>query len=376
VSLRAERGLAVEVVRSHGVRVGVRTAQNPQGEGYLVEEVATDRDETVGNDRRATVRRDERTQIERDRVTRVWRDNRSSVGGSSESRVQGDEVAHTGGSLHARVAGARHEEVGGASVEVVRGDASVSVGGDMRTFVRRCRHETLGADETRRVQGTGALSYGQDYAVSAGKTLRIEAGDAVRISCAGASIELNASGVVIEAPDIVLKASKGISLQSPDTSIALRDGAASVQVKKTVTLQADREVAIGSKGASVKVRASGNAVELSGAKATLTAQSSSLELSTDATLIGAVVKLNPSAGGAKSMSADATPEELKTSWVDVWLEDDLGTPVGGARFVVEMANGERIAGVLNAMGAARVRTVPGASKVTFPELDASAWKER
>ncbi len=74
--------------------------------------------------------------------------------------------------------------------------------------------------------------------------------------------------------------------------------------------------------------------------------------------------------------AELEPEpEPERTFILIRLVDDEGNPVPGARYRVELPDGAVREGRLNSSGEARENyVVPGECKVTFPDLEDSAWK--
>lgn len=69
-------------------------------------------------------------------------------------------------------------------------------------------------------------------------------------------------------------------------------------------------------------------------------------------------------------------KQKKPSWIQIKLKDDEGKPVPGERYKITLPDGETVAeGTLDEKGFARVDGIePGSCKITFPELDKTAWK--
>ena len=64
----------------------------------------------------------------------------------------------------------------------------------------------------------------------------------------------------------------------------------------------------------------------------------------------------------------------ETTFVALEMKDEDGEPLAHARYVVELPDGSKREGRLNANGYARIDGVnPGQCKVTFPDYDEAAW---
>ena len=70
-----------------------------------------------------------------------------------------------------------------------------------------------------------------------------------------------------------------------------------------------------------------------------------------------------------------TPDETKTSWIEIELVDENGDGIAGEPFQVETPDGKLCAGTLDHKGFKRVEHIdPGSCKITFPRLDKDAWE--
>jgi hypothetical protein len=81
---------------------------------------------------------------------------------------------------------------------------------------------------------------------------------------------------------------------------------------------------------------------------------------------------------AKPFKPAETVEEAEeeTSWIDIELVDDAGSPVPGERYVVKLSDGCEARGTLDANGYAHIDKIPpGNCDVSFPKLDAAAWEK-
>ena len=71
------------------------------------------------------------------------------------------------------------------------------------------------------------------------------------------------------------------------------------------------------------------------------------------------------------------PAKEEKTWIEIVLvdEEDSSRPLAFAKYRVELPNGSPREGLLDARGRARIEGIdPGTCHVTFPDLDASAWR--
>ncbi|MBK8268650.1 MAG: hypothetical protein IPK83_10275 [Planctomycetes bacterium] len=71
-----------------------------------------------------------------------------------------------------------------------------------------------------------------------------------------------------------------------------------------------------------------------------------------------------------------TPQELKTSWIEIELVDEIGRPIPYEEYEIIAPDGRTIrSGSLDQNGLAHVMVSdPGNCQITFPKLDALAWE--
>jgi len=81
----------------------------------------------------------------------------------------------------------------------------------------------------------------------------------------------------------------------------------------------------------------------------------------------------------KPYKPPATKEEkaTKKSWIAIRMVDQEDNPVPGEKYRITLPDGETVAeGTLDDKGCARIEGLePGSCKITFPDLDKSAWEE-
>jgi hypothetical protein len=69
------------------------------------------------------------------------------------------------------------------------------------------------------------------------------------------------------------------------------------------------------------------------------------------------------------------PLPAGSTWFELQLVDELGRPIGGERFEIELADGTVAAGTTGPRGTARLRGIPpGTCMVSLPRLDGALWE--
>jgi hypothetical protein len=81
------------------------------------------------------------------------------------------------------------------------------------------------------------------------------------------------------------------------------------------------------------------------------------------------------AAAAKEAAKKKEEEKKEKTWIEIVLLDDLGQPVDGKKYVVELPDGSKKEGTLDKQGKAKVSDIdPGLCKISFPEIDWSAFR--
>jgi type VI secretion system secreted protein VgrG len=82
--------------------------------------------------------------------------------------------------------------------------------------------------------------------------------------------------------------------------------------------------------------------------------------------------------GSASVAAFRPPQsgdEEETTWVEIELLDDQGSPIAGERYEISLPDGTVFRGTLDENGRAHVAGIePGTCRVTFPDLDRTSWE--
>lgn len=68
---------------------------------------------------------------------------------------------------------------------------------------------------------------------------------------------------------------------------------------------------------------------------------------------------------------------VKKSWIGIKLVDQNNHPVPGEQYQVELPDGKKVKGKLDANGIAMIKDVdPGTCEVSFPNRDGNDWKRK
>lgn len=90
-----------------------------------------------------------------------------------------------------------------------------------------------------------------------------------------------------------------------------------------------------------------------------------------------VVHRPAAAAEAAEPAAEAVvkePARAERSWIEIEMVDELGVPVAGDTYEIELPDGSIRRGSLDSRGRARIIEIdPGTCKIQFPDLDAGTW---
>jgi hypothetical protein len=90
-----------------------------------------------------------------------------------------------------------------------------------------------------------------------------------------------------------------------------------------------------------------------------------------------IVETSGGSQGAAPVQASERPPPPReeSTWIAIKLADRKGKPVAYKRYRIELPDGSRREGMLDASGMARLDGIdPGTCEVSFPDLDGSDWK--
>lgn len=263
VYLRAQRNLDEVVLADHTSEVG----------GHRTARIAGDHATTVRGSQATTVA-GSRTVIVEGPLATTTRAARSDL-------TEGDHAATVSGNRTSRVGGVSMDEVDGEAVTLVREGYSLRVEGDA----------SVHAGSEERPSSADHYAHG-DYAIGAGRCVRLRADDAILLECGESTIELTRDGVRIESRSIRINGIETATMKGKGPAVTLTD---EIEITaKVINLHGEDSTLSLRKDALLK-----------GAQAVVHGGGAGLGLAGAATLAGSVVKLSAEAGATALLDASA-----------------------------------------------------------------------
>ncbi len=273
----------------------------------------------------------------KDHDLRVKNDVKVWVGNDHHVVIKNHSHAKIDGNRHEKLLGSTHTEIQQDRHITIKGKDSAEVTGQVTLKVTGDVVEEFGANHSETTKG--------DLYIKA-KSIYIEASSGIAFKCGGSELVLGSSGATLKGSEVVLDGTS-VRIASGPGSPAVAGSAGSANAPDPPedpleALEADP----------------GEAAEVAAKKATRDK--------------GAVSA--PSVGTMAQSESEAAPEE-ELGWVAVELKDDLGNPVPGERYRVELPDGAIVEGNLDDKGYAKVaKTKRGDCKIEFPDIHPDEWK--
>jgi type VI secretion system secreted protein VgrG len=326
-------------------RSGWRTQSTPGGAGgneisfedqargeQIYVHAQRDLDEVVEHDHTLLVRGEERVRVLGSRMDVVEAGLSTRVGGHSEERVAGSRSSHVDGSRTDAVTGNADvwveqdstTRIGGRERREIAGASETAAGSDVTLRVRGCHTTLVGTEKAQRsyvvhVEGVTDLS-------SSGVT-EIRSGKAIVLSCGKSSLRITDDKIELVSPSV--------SAGGPGGGIAVDDESLRIRSKKGAQLVAETIV--------------------------LKASDASLGLAKEAKLDGQRVLLN-----SPEQATDPAPAEPPKPTI-IELVNQHDEPLANQRYLVTLADGSEVSGILDKDGRAELE-IEGAATVSFPGL--------
>lgn len=124
--------------------------------------------------------------------------------------VKNDEKSIIDNEWHLTVKKDAFETVEGSRAKTVKKDDSETIEGNAE--------QTVSGDSKRSIEKSETVAVTKDYALKA-KTIELEADSTLTLKVGGSSIEMSASGIVVKAPKIELKADAAASVAAPKVDV-------------------------------------------------------------------------------------------------------------------------------------------------------------
>jgi type VI secretion system secreted protein VgrG len=265
-------------------------------------------DEQVLNDHSVDVGRDEREAVHGSRNHTVDGDDTLTVGGSRQTAVSGDATVAIGGQRSTNVSGDSVDAIDGVEKRSVGGSAFLTAKGNYQLTINGKWDTVVGTAENPAEAYTAV--YGEST-VFASSVIRLQSEASVVIQCGDSSITLTPKEIRISGKNIVVDGQETTTIYGKKPVLSMTD---------VTSLASD--------------------------KITLTAQSSSLTLDSNATLLGSQVKLG---SGSSASTEERKLDPAKYKPFQVKLQDSEAKPYANKKYDL-MAGGQRFTGTTDGGG--------------------------
>jgi type VI secretion system secreted protein VgrG len=274
-------------------------------------------------------------------------------------RVKNNEYETVSKDFHLIVEQDKYEHTKNDHYETIDRDYAQAVGRDHHLKVTGKEALEVGGSLSLKVTGDVAEQFGQNHStevsmaayLKAGMTIVLEAPTGITLKCGGNSVVLDPSGVTITASGLVTIQGSMVNINSGPGSPPAQGQACSLvpPMKPKDALEADK------------------------------ADPGEMEKIKQQDIQQGKGKYGQASLAPHKPTKPGDPDaEVKKHWIEIKLTDDKGKQVAGEPYRLVLPDGQTLAeGTLDEKGFARVEGVdPGSCKVTFPNLDKSAWSPK
>lgn len=216
-------------------RSGIRTRSSPESGGYneLMFDDAKDHESVL-----LRAQRNHEEQVLHDQLVGVGHDQTISVGGDRNETVGGSHTTRVAGGDVRRVGGDQATDVRGAATLTYGGERQVSIGGSdtqavegSRVVIVRGSHQLI-----VRAGGEGPAVSSQvvdgHHTVSASGDVHVLARERLHLSVGRSTIQLDADGITLRGPRIVLQAEEDVVLRTDQGTLSVSDDAITLASKE------------------------------------------------------------------------------------------------------------------------------------------------
>jgi type VI secretion system secreted protein VgrG len=327
-------------------------------------------------DQRIEVQRDKRQRIGANESLQVGKDRTRHVGENQSLQVAGYDVSTVGKDQTVDVGGNRLASILGNDSASVGKVQSITISGASTKLVAEASAETVGA--------AAALTVGGVYAVTVGAVHNTAVGGSLSRQVAGRSVEIVAgSREETVGKDCEVKVQGDFEEQTEGSATFTTAKDVEETIDGKVELDVKEQVAI--VGKSIKLDADTITI-IVGGKIALQMKSGNVTFGASKAVIQASGNLTMKGGKiAKdaSDSADSKSLDLKKlddlrkskASVKIGAKSADGAPLANLKFKAELPDGATVEGKTDGAGNASIpASKDGDVKLSFPDLDAGAWK--
>ncbi len=288
-------------------------------------------------------------------VEEVGGDHAHGVASNYTSRVGADATVAVAGSFRQTTAGDVTLASAAKRMDSIASEYRVDVGGVHLMQVAGHERLQVGGDLAEKVAGSASRSIGGRYAMTLGGW---------HVSCGTPQANANASFFVHGAHahgatgTITLNSEQAIELVCGETRVRLTPDGVSITSPKVTINGADQTTVVGKKGQLLLA----DDAELSAPNVNVLSSSGGVELSQDAHLFGAKVRLDHQGGAATKLAAAEDAADTKT--LAVTVADAAGKPYAGCSYCV-VVDGVRHTGATDGSGGVSLAIPASAEHATL-----------
>lgn len=242
----------------------------------FAEDVGHDAQQSIGHDRTESVSNDKSVSVGNNRKVAIGVNDDESVGSNRSLKVGSNETINIGsnsdetiGANHSQtvaiaqtitVGALRTDTVGAAEIRSVGGEQVNTIGASRVVTVGSGQTHTIGSDDGWTVGGSQSVTVAADQSMTIGGGMTVSVAKDQSTDVAGAQSTTVAKKALHQiGEDLALTAGKTITIEAAD-AITLKTGSASIMMKKDGTITIDgKDITINGSG-KINVKASGDVI--------------------------------------------------------------------------------------------------------------------
>ncbi|MCL5270483.1 MAG: type VI secretion system tip protein VgrG [bacterium] len=230
-------------------------------------------------------------------------------------------------------------------------DLHIRVKNDRLANIGHDSHLTIENEHREEVKGNRSRKVGGDEAIEVGGTRSVKVGGDVIEQFDANHKEKTASNYFLQANQVVIKASSGISLVCGGNHVTVDPSGVTIV------------------GSMVKINSGGAALSDS-------AGNPSGPGAPEAADTESPGKDTSYSGESRQQQAIPVEKLEKKSWIEIELKDEAGRPVPGEYYLIKTSDERELDGTLDANGRARLDGIePGQCEISFPNRHPDEWRK-